>query len=78
MRTGKRQRKPRPRFNVNRLVADMAQRGWNDSDLARAAGVSAMSVGRFLDGTHRTAKMADKLARPFGYTAARYFAGVAA
>ena len=71
-------RRPKPRFNVERLVADMTLRGWNSSDLARAAGVSAMSVSRFLNGEARSAKMADRLARALGYSIRRYFAGVAA
>jgi transcriptional regulator with XRE-family HTH domain len=65
-------RTPRPRFDVARLIADMTVRGWNNSDLARAADVSAMTVSRFLRGEAQTAKVAERLARALGYTVRRY------
>jgi transcriptional regulator with XRE-family HTH domain len=64
--------KPRPRFNVERLVQDMTLRGWNATDLARAADVSAMTVSRFLRGEAQTAPTAKKLADALGYTVRRY------
>lgn len=75
METGKRHR---ARFNAQRIVADMALRGWNNQDLARAAGVSAMTVTRFLRGEAQTAKTAERLARALGYTSKRYFSHVEA
>lgn len=50
----------------------MTLRGWNNSDLARAADVSAMAVTRFLSGEHRTAPMAKKLADALGHSVRRY------
>lgn len=56
----------------------MALRGWNNEALARAAGVSGMTVTRFLRGEAQTAKTAEKIARALGYTVRRYFVGVGA
>jgi len=69
---------PRARYNADRIVADMALRGWNNQDLARAAGISAMTVTRFLRGEAQTAKTADRLARALGFTPRRYFSHVEA
>jgi transcriptional regulator with XRE-family HTH domain len=71
-------RQPRAHYNVERLVADMTLKGWNQSDLARAANVSAQTVRRFVIGEVQTAKTADRLARALGYTVRRYLAGVEA
>jgi transcriptional regulator with XRE-family HTH domain len=71
-------KKPRARYSAERLVADMALRGWNNTDLARAASVSSMTVTRFLRGEAQTAKTAERLARALGYTARRYFSHVEA
>lgn len=73
METGGRHR---ARFNAERIVTDMALRGWNNQDLARAAGVSAMTVSRFLRGDYQTARTAERLARALGYTSRRYFSHV--
>jgi transcriptional regulator with XRE-family HTH domain len=69
-------RRFRPVFNVQRLVADLAIRGWNDSDLARAAGVSSPTVTRFKRGEYQTAKTAELFARALGYSTRRYFSHV--
>lgn len=50
----------------------MAERGWLATDLARAAGVSNMSVSRVLSGEGHSARMVEKLARALGRTARRY------
>jgi transcriptional regulator with XRE-family HTH domain len=68
--------KRRARYNVDRLVEDMTLRGWNSSDLARAADVSAMTVSRFLRGDVQTPGTADALARALGHTVRRYFVRV--
>jgi ribosome-binding protein aMBF1 (putative translation factor) len=65
-------RRRRPSFDVNKLLADMALRGWNNSDLARAADVSGMTVTRFLRGEAQTAPTAKKLAEALGFTPRRY------
>lgn len=69
---------PRAHFNTRRLAGDMALRGWNNGDLARAAGVSGMTISRFLRGHRQTAKTAAKIAHALGYSVRRYFAGVEA
>lgn len=55
----------------------MALRGWNRSRLATAAGVSAMTVSRFLSGV-QSPSTATKLATALGYSVRRYFSGVKA
>ncbi len=68
----------RPRFDVPRMVNDMAERGWVATDLARAADVSDMTVSRFLRGTRQTATTAKKLASAMGYSVRRYVVSRAA
>jgi plasmid maintenance system antidote protein VapI len=65
-------RRPRAEYDVQKLVNDMANRGWNNAALARAADVSAMTVSRFLNGEARTAPTAKKLAEALGFTVRRY------
>ncbi len=71
-------RKFRAVFNIERLVADMTVRGWNDSDLARAAGVSSPTVTRFKRGDYQTARTAERFAKALGYSPRRYFSHVEA
>jgi transcriptional regulator with XRE-family HTH domain len=60
------------RFDVAKLREDIAERGWLPTDLARASGVSDMTVSRFLKGESQTARTADKLARALGRSVRRY------
>lgn len=60
------------RFNVDLLREDMAVKGWLNADLASAAGVSDMTVTRFLRGDHRTNRTAAKLSTALGYSVRRY------
>lgn len=60
------------RYDVARLAADMAMKGWNNSALAAKARVSSMTVGRFLSGEVQTAKTAAKLAKALGHEVSRY------
>lgn len=71
-------KQPKPRFNADRVAADMALKGWNNVDLARAAGISDKTVTRFLSGEVQTAKTAQLMARALGYTVKRYFSHVEA
>jgi transcriptional regulator with XRE-family HTH domain len=64
--------KPIVRYDTQRLVVDMAERGWMASDLARVSGVSKMTVTRFLRGERQTAKMAKKFADALGHSTRRY------
>lgn len=59
-------------FNLTLMARDMASRGWMRTDLARAAGVSDMTVYRWFDGTARTNRTAKKLALALGHTVDRY------
>lgn len=70
--------KPKPRFNAERIVADMALKAWNNSDLARATGLATRTIDRFLTGETQTPKTAGKIASALGYTVRRYFSHVEA
>jgi transcriptional regulator with XRE-family HTH domain len=65
-------------YNVERIVIDMADREWNQADLARACKLSAMTIGDFLRGKHQTAKVAGKIAQALGKSKRRYFSHVEA
>ncbi|HXD20126.1 MAG TPA: helix-turn-helix domain-containing protein [Vicinamibacterales bacterium] len=54
----------------------MAKRGWNTVDLAREAGISNQTVGRFLRGVVQTPKTAAKLAAALGQDVERYLTRV--
>lgn len=69
---------PTVRFNAQRLAEDMAERGWNKSDLARKAGVADNTVIRFLRSEFQTPKTAKRLARALGYSVRRYLVREAA
>lgn len=60
------------RYDVNLLAEDMADRGWFQKELAAKAGVSEMTVTRFLRG-EQTAKTAKKIANALGYRTARRY-----
>jgi len=60
------------RFDLSLLRDDLDAKGWLPVDLARAAGVSSMSVSRFLRGDQQTARMAKKLAKALGRSVRRY------
>jgi transcriptional regulator with XRE-family HTH domain len=68
---------PRVQFNTQALVEDMAVKGWQKQDLARAAGVADMTVIRFLRAERQTAKTARKLAKALGFSVRRYIVPVA-
>lgn len=55
-----------PRYDVERIQFDMTVKGWLPVDLARRAGVSASSVGRFLSGEFQTPRMAKRLSKALG------------
>jgi plasmid maintenance system antidote protein VapI len=76
MATAARTKAPRAKFDVERVVADMALRGWNNTDLARAASISSMTVTRFMRGEAQTAKTAERIARALGFSVRRYFSHV--
>jgi len=61
-----------PRFDGQRMYDDMAGRGLSKLALAEAAGVSDMTVIRFLRGERQTPRVAVKLAQVLGYSVQRY------
>lgn len=63
------------KFDAARMQADMDSLGWMNIDLARLAGVSHTSVGRFLSGERQTPRMAKKLALALGFKVDRYLRG---
>jgi transcriptional regulator with XRE-family HTH domain len=64
--------RPKPQFDTARMVDDMALRGWLPRDLARQAGVSDVTVSRFLRGSQQNAKNCKQLADALGYSVRRY------
>ena len=64
---------PVVRFDTELMADDMALKGWSKLDLATKAGVSDMTVIRFLRGERQTAKSALKLANALGYASARRY-----
>ncbi len=59
-------------YDTERMRQDMAALGWMSVDLAREAGVSHMTVSRFLRRERQTARSAKKLASALGYSVRRY------
>jgi len=59
-------------YNVGLIQQDMTSKGWLPVDLARRAGISHMTVARFLSGQHQTARMAKKIAKALGHDVPRY------
>lgn len=59
-------------FNTQLLAEDLAVKGWNKLELACRAGVSDMTVIRFLRGERQTNRTAKKLAGALGYSVRRY------
>ncbi len=59
-------------YDCQRMVEDMAVSGLNKADLAFRAGVSDMTVIRFLRGERQTNRTAKKLAHALGHSVRRY------
>jgi len=67
------------RFNAQLMAEDLALKGWTKAEFAEHAGVTDMTVIRFLRGERQTAITAKKLAKALGYSTRRYLlASVAA
>jgi transcriptional regulator with XRE-family HTH domain len=62
----------RVQFNAQLIAEDMAEKGWTKLELANRAGVSDMTVIRFLRGESQTAPTAKKLAKALGRPIGRY------
>jgi len=63
---------PIVRFNGQLMAEDLALKGWTKVQLADKAGVSDMTVIRFLRGQAQTGKTAKALAEALGYESSRY------
>lgn len=59
-------------FNAQLMAEDMALLGWTKLDLSKRAGVSDMTVIRFLRGERQTAPTAKRLAKALGRSVRRY------
>jgi transcriptional regulator with XRE-family HTH domain len=66
------QHKPAVAYDVTLMAEDMAARGWMQTDLARMAKVSDMTIYRWFNGTGRTPRTAHKIALALGYSVERY------
>jgi transcriptional regulator with XRE-family HTH domain len=60
------------RYNVQQISEDMAIRGWSKLDLSKVAGVSDMTIIRFLRGDNQSAPTAKKIADALGHSVKRY------
>lgn len=65
-------------FDADRLLFDMAAKGWETKDLAAKAHVSVMAVSKFLTRKVQTVKMANRLAHALGYKPDRYLESLSA
>jgi transcriptional regulator with XRE-family HTH domain len=63
---------PQVRFNGQLMAEDMALKGLSKLELALKAGVSDMTVIRFLRGERQTGKTARKLSKALGQRVERY------
>jgi hypothetical protein len=59
-------------YNRQLMAEDAAARGWTNLEWSRRAGVSDMSVTRFLRGDSVTPKMVARLAKPLNQKVERY------
>jgi transcriptional regulator with XRE-family HTH domain len=59
-------------WNAQLMAEDMAVKGWTKLEFAIRAGVSDMTVIRFLRGEQQTAPTAKKLAKALGRSVERY------
>lgn len=62
----------RVEFNAQLMAEDMTRKGWTKDEFANRAGVSDMTVIRFLRGDSQTAPTAKKLAKALGRSMDRY------
>lgn len=60
------------RFDTDKLADDIDSRGWLPTDLARAAGLSNMTVTRVLRGERENPRTWAQLAKAMGYSVRRY------
>lgn len=71
-------KKPKPQWDVERLVYDATAKGWHTADFARAAGLNYKTADKFLRGQVQTPRTGTKLAAALGQPVERYLVGVEA
>mgnify|MGYP001263676849 CR=1 FL=1 len=71
-------RPPKPVYNAEQIVKDMANQGLDVKGLAARAGCSHMRVRRFLDGSVQTPATHRLIALALGFSPRRYVSGVRA
>lgn len=59
-------------FDVAKLKQDVASKGWLPEDLAKAAGVSPMTVSRVFRGQRHNPRTWQRLAKALGFSVRRY------
>lgn len=60
------------RYNLPLIRQDMAAKGWMNTDLAKAAGVSDMTITRFFSGERQTPRTVKKIGKALGRGVRRY------
>lgn len=60
------------------IVADMLDRGWNQSEMSRRSGVHESTLSRFIAGEHQTAKTLKRIAKALGRKPSDYSSVVTA
>lgn len=61
-------------YDIDRILEDMSEKGWMNTDLAKEAGVSDMVISRFLRGERQTPRALKKIASALGKSTKRYIA----
>lgn len=59
-------------FDVDLMQRDMAERGWQSTDMAHRADCAVSTVTRFLRGEYQTPRTAKKLSKALGRSVRRY------
>lgn len=59
-------------YNTGLMTKDMAERGWNQADLARVSGRHKATIGRFFAHEIQTAGVAKDIADALGQAVSRY------
>lgn len=62
-------------WDIDKLKADTRAKGWLPQDLAREAGVTAMTVSRVFRGLRANPRTMKKLAKALGHSVRRYIVG---
>ena len=61
-----------PRYDTEKILVDLALKGWMATDLARACQKSDATISHFLTGARQTPKTAAAIAKALGFSIRRY------